>query len=76
MSNFGRVAPEGAVAVYLRWAEQSGQRSLADFLTFMQRDCHTLAGDVLTEDELMQICEISGDDPSDCDDALMRSAWP
>lgn len=65
-----------AVELYKRWSENTGGVRFVDFVDWMIEQGHVLPGDVFTEAELDRICELSGDMPEDCEEALMLTAWP
>lgn len=65
-----------AVILYNKWRATTGNHTLSEFLRYLRGSCHAEAHDLLTEDDLLTICELSGDTPESCEEALMESAWP
>jgi len=66
------------VSIYEQWASGPGSedRSVAGFLSWLVDECHTHAGDSMTDSELEVIMSIAGEDPANVDEALMATAWP
>ena len=64
------------VAIYLQWAPTVPEPTVTNFLGWLGNNCGVTAGDVMTDTEFQYICEVSGTDYSEAEEALMESAWP
>lgn len=62
--------------IYMRWSSSTGGRSLSDFFAYLGEHCRAEASDLLTEDDLLELCQQSGESMESCEEALMEVAWP
>ena len=64
------------IAIYSQWSQTTSDPTVRNFLGWLGENCEVTAGDVMTDTEFQRICELSGTDPDEAEDALMESAWP
>ena len=75
-SKFGRVGtPSRGFALFMKWHHLTGGETFFDFIFWAAENGHQVS-EILDDDDIAQIQEITGEDSAEISNALSSTAWP